>query len=156
MARLELNPYGITGSTLRGLSQAEQAVLGLHERLEGVWPLLVRICTAHARRLKKQGISIVVEDLVQELALALVENDGKWQPERGRYTTFVGCIWRNVRQRQDELRGVVPAPHNAYSMLKKLRRERADHELSPTKFQTLYGLEAVHRAELPYEDQEVL
>lgn len=147
-----LRPFGETVPSLKGLSAAEQAELGPHERIACVWPLLVRLCVTHAGQLKKQGIVIVAEDLIQELAATLVERDAKWRPERGKYTTFVGCVWRNVRERHDECRGVVVGPNHAWTHLKKLRAEKAAGTITRKKTRTLHRLEALKQTQVPLQE----
>jgi hypothetical protein len=147
-------PYGTANATLKGLSALEQAELGPHERLQCAWPLIVRLCTAHATRMLKQGIVMVPDDLIQEVAVQLMMKDHKWDPNRGKYTTFVNIVWRNVKQRQRETVGVVIAPHNAYSRMTKLRRQQEAKDFTPGKASLLFSLETVHRSETPLQENQ--
>lgn len=140
------------GFTLAGLTAQEQAELGPHERIQGVWPLLLKLCSGHAQNLQGRGFPGLMDELLQEIVVALLERDKKWNPARGNYTTFVNIVWRNVRQRQDETRGVVLAPNHAWARLKKLKRQQEAGGLSQQEQITLRSLEIVHRAQVVLKD----
>lgn len=146
------HPFGPQLPTLKGMTPQEQARLDTHERIQGVWALLLKLSTAHVARLRKQKITAPAEDLLQALTVALLEQDEKWDPARGNYTTFVNMIWRKVRQRHDETREVVLAPNHAYATLQKLRKLREAGTLPQSKKQTLTGLEGVYQVFAPLEE----
>jgi hypothetical protein len=156
VARRESNPnfrpFGSAGFTLAGMTAKEQAELGPHERIQAVWPLLLKLCSGHVQRLEKLGIRVVMDDLLQEIAATLLERDDKWDWQKGRYTTFVNIVWRNVRQRLDETRGVVPAPHNAWATMQKLRKAQEAGGLSGAKQKTLRSLEIVHHDQMALKE----
>lgn len=147
-----LHPFGHEPLTLSGLTAQEQAELPPHERIQGVWPLLLKLCSGHAQNLQGRGFPGLMDELLQEIVVVLLERDKKWNPGRGNYTTFVNIVWRNVRQRQDETRGVVLAPNHAWARLKKLKRQQEAGVLSQQEQITMRSLEIVHRAQVALKD----
>ncbi len=142
-------PYARQGPTLKGLSAAEEAQLEPHERIRRVWPMIVRLCSQHTEVMRPRGVEVPTDDLIQEFVLHVLERDHKWNPARGKYTTFVGRLWRNVRQRQIETHGVVTGPHNAWSIMKRFQARHEAGQLSKAECKTLHSLEILHRLDVP-------
>ncbi len=111
----------------------------VHARIRSIGGFMVRKVTRFYESLKsREKANCDPEDLLIELYIMLVEKDGHWNPERGKYITYAGkLIHRELLAIRDRSR-TVQSPRNATSRLKEYQASEMEGKLSDRRRET-YG-----------------
>jgi RNA polymerase sigma factor (sigma-70 family) len=91
----------------------------VHTRIRSIWPFAVqKVMKFHESLKPREQANTDPEDLLSDLYIMLVEKNGQWQPERGRYITYAGkLIVRELLAIRDRSR-TIQSPRNATSRMK--------------------------------------
>jgi DNA-directed RNA polymerase specialized sigma24 family protein len=110
------------GDHHRFLSAEEAINASFEDRIRSIWPFMVRRVLAFQASMKpRDKVNFDPEDVLTEIVLALLENDGEWTPERGKYITYATTIMeREMYSIRDRAR-TVQSPRNSACRLKEYR-----------------------------------
>jgi RNA polymerase sigma factor (sigma-70 family) len=123
------------------LTHEEAIAASPNERLQSVWPFLVDSVIRFELTLRpRERANFDAEDVLTELVVKLLEKDSKWEPERGRYITFVARVIANEFIKLRDRTRTVRSPGNSYSRLKEYEAEEALDAISPERLATLGAL----------------
>lgn len=119
------------------LSIEEAAAATRDQRIESVWPFIVRRVLSFNSTLKpRERSNFDAEDVLSEIWVELSEKDGDWNPERGKYITFVGkLIDRHFCTIREKAR-TVHSPRNASCRTKEYQEEEAAGSLTEARRKT--------------------
>lgn len=111
-----LYPFGI--NLVDFLDPDEEREAPIDRRLRSVWRYIVGRVKRFAATLKPREAAILdAEDIIHTITAQLIEKDGQWDPSRGKYSTFVETIIRNVLSTCHEQARAVSGPANSYGRL---------------------------------------
>lgn len=116
------------------LSAEEAITATFEERIQSIWPFIVRrVLAFHASLKPRDRVNFDPEDVLIELVIVLLESeksDKGWVPERGRYITFAGrLIGRHLFSIRDKAR-TVESPRNSSCRLREYEVQEGDGTLT--------------------------
>lgn len=116
--------FSAFGDKQEFLTHEEAVAADAQERIRSIWPFMKNRVTAFSKTLKpRERVNFDPEDILAELYVVMIEKDGDWIPERGRYITFAGTIIdRELCSIRDQSR-TVESPRNSNCQMKKYRAE---------------------------------
>lgn len=145
----------IYGKSPRRVPKDREPFADFEERIESIWPFLVRKVAEFLKKLSDADrAALDMDDILSEVWLRLRAKDDRWEPARGRYITFA---WAVAGRRMAELRDksrVVSSPLNCVATICKYQSEEG---LSPKRRATLAAMLATrgsyaglaHDSEIP-------
>lgn len=145
-ARKEPALYAFGTKPLRRLSAEEERGAPFEDRLVSVWGYIVKRARRFVATLsERERAHLGADDLVSAIVLDLLqkEKDSRWNPDRGRYVTFVEQVIRNVTAEERERARVVRAPSNARSRLEGYRAMAREGTLKRGQEATMRAIESV-------------
>lgn len=111
-----LYPFGL--DVTHFLDPDEETTAPFEARLKSTWRYIVKRVKIFAATLRPREAAILdCEDIVNAIVLQLIEKDHFWDPERGKYSTFVENIIRNVLSTCHEQARAVTGPSNSHGRL---------------------------------------
>ena len=112
------------GENVEYLTPEEAGSATPNERLESVWPFIVREATRFWNRLSAhEKPSVDLEDVIGELAIEVLQKDDKYDASKNyTYAAYVGTIIRNRLLGLRESLHIVSSPKNAACTLKHAAR----------------------------------
>lgn len=119
------------------LTTEEAVAATREERIRSVWPFICRRVLEFCKTLKpRERACLDPEDALAEIWIELAQKDGKWEPERGKYITFVGTLVEHrLFALRDEVR-TVRSPRNSSCRLKEYQAEQDAGLLSEKRAKT--------------------
>lgn len=137
-----LAAFGAEEIRFLGTDEARGATA--EERIRSVWPFLVGSVLEFAASLAPRArANYDPEDVLGELYLTLLEKDAKWEPDRGKYLSFVYRIVAHELHAIRDRASTVHSPRNSASRLRGYEAEIEDHRISEAKLQTYRDLRRV-------------
>ncbi|MBX6312052.1 MAG: hypothetical protein IRY99_03900 [Isosphaeraceae bacterium] len=138
------------------LSDEEARAAQPIERIQSIWPFMVRQAVAFVGTLKpRQRANCDLEDVLMELLTVLLEKDAKWTPERGKYLTFAGTvIQRELSAIRDGTHTIHP-PSNSSSRLKEYGEQSQAGTLTARRRATMHSILRVLAERESIEDAEI-
>lgn len=129
--------FEMFGPEPRRLTHEEAISATVERRIESVWLFLVRKTLQFVATLRGQEVANCdPEDILVELYIELQQKDGKWEPDRGRYITFVGrLVQRHLSDLRDKSR-TVKSPRNSSSRMGDYQRELDAGTITAERLQT--------------------
>ncbi len=93
-------------------------------RLQSVWPALASRVVAFQKTLTvAEQAAFDIEDTLSELAIVLLERDGEWDPDRGKYITYAMTMVNHTLYAIRDKTKVVHPPRNSSARMKKYDAE---------------------------------
>lgn len=106
------------------MTQEELAKATPNVRLKSVWPCLAaRVAEFQKTLTVAEQSAFDFEDTLSELGLVLLESDGDWVPDRGKYITFAMTMVNHTLYALRDQTKVVHPPRNSSARMKKYNAE---------------------------------
>lgn len=135
-----LYPFGTNLTTF--LTAEEERTADLEQRLRSSWRFMIGCVIRFSATLKPREAAVFdVEDVAQAVVERLIEKDHCWDPDRGRYNTFVAAVMNNILVTCRDRARTVSGPTNASARMALYREKEADGSLTPPMRQTMTRLE---------------
>ena len=153
-----LYPFGTQLTTF--LTADEERTASLEQRLRSSWRFMIGGVIRFSATLKPREAAVFdVEDVAQAVAERLVEKDHLWDPDRGRYSTFVAAVMVNILVACRDRARTISGPTNAAARMAFYREKEADGSLTRDMRRTMVRLERamedVSCLEIECQDPEV-
>lgn len=137
-----LYPFGTNLVTFLTADQERSATF--EQRLASCWRYMIGRARRFASTMKVRETAVLdVEDIVQSVVERLIEKDHLWDPDRGRYSTFVDSVIVTVLTTCHEKARAVSGPSNSYSRLADYREKEQSGSLTPGMRETMTKIEKV-------------
>jgi hypothetical protein len=130
------------GSFHNFLSAEQAATCTPEERIKSVWPYILNTVRGFTRTLTPRELANYdEEDVLIEVWIAIKERDHKWNPQRGKYISFVCPIVHRFLYGLREQTRTVQSGANTSSRMKKFQQEARHGELTKVKRRTMTAME---------------
>lgn len=137
----------------RRLTHEQMPTATADERIESVWPFLVKLAIGFHLRMKPgDKVNFDIEDVLSELYIKLKRSDDSWSPERGLYITFAASLSRRVMSSIRDRAHTVHSPRNSTCRLKRYKKQQSEGDLKPKKERTLADMVRVVEGARPITD----
>jgi DNA-directed RNA polymerase specialized sigma24 family protein len=137
-----LYPFGV--EVVAFLSAEDEVDAPFEARLRSVWRYVVgRIRRFAATLTPRESAVLDVEDIIHSVVAQLIEKDPYWDPDRGKYSTFVENIILNVLSTCHEQARAVSGPANSFARLKDYHARRNQGTLTRSMSDTMRAIERV-------------
>lgn len=145
-----LSAYG--DAAVRFLGHEEAVAATRDQRIRSVWPFLVKAVLEFCDSLTPRArANYDPEDVMGELYAVLLEKDARWEPDRGKYLSFVGRLISNELHAIRDRATTVHSPRNSASRIKGYE---AAGEMSARRRKTYVDILRVAAEHLCVEDAE--